>query len=109
MEYGDSAFVIARSRLPFGNPLVLRLWEVELVTLHSADSVHTALSIADHLPDPIERYGGTGEYMPYPLWARCDDSTIAIYDPARHVVRRMSLAGEEMAPHTLPPAKRIEL
>lgn len=44
--------------------------------------------------------------QPHPLWARCPDGALLLYDPADNVVRRLSGNGQELGFDSLPAERR---
>jgi hypothetical protein len=97
----DGAFLVARAREnAYAGP---DMWRADLLALEaSGGAPRTALPVGEILGDPGGRFGPGRLFEPHPLWARCADGTIALYDPLRNELRRFDGAGHERNPLPLP-------
>lgn len=113
MKGSRRGFLFARVR-PGGAPPYsgLGFWNADIV-LVQADSPAPALEVhtpvADLVGDPASRYPRATKLLPYPLWAVCGDSTVALYDPLENDVRRIAANGRVLTSVALPQERRVEL
>lgn len=86
------------------------MWGARIVELSRDGEVHPAFAISDRLGDPATRYGSTAtEFLPYPLFARCPDASIALYDPLSNGIIRLSPDDAVMDTIPLPPERSLEV
>lgn len=86
------------------------LWNIDLVMLGRDGSFGPAFPFSDRFGDPAARYGNTAaEFLPYPLWARCPDGAVALYDPLANGILRLSRDDAVLDTVALPPERELEL
>ena len=104
----EGSFLVARSKAnAYAGP---DIWSADLLLLDdSGREIRTALSVGDVVEAPGDRFGPGRLFEPHPLWSRCADGTIALYDPMRNEVRRFDAAGREAEALPLPPEQAIRI
>lgn len=88
----------------------IRLWKADIFLVRTdapAPVVEPRLAVADLLDDPAVRYPGATTFMPYPIWAICDDAGLRLYDPLGNAIRRFDRDGREGEPLSLPPERHV--
>jgi hypothetical protein len=86
------------------------MWGARIVELSRDASVRPAFAIADRLGDPASRYGGAAtEFLPFPLYARCPDGSVALYNPLDNAIVRLSPGDEVIDTIPLPPERNLEV
>jgi hypothetical protein len=87
-----------------------RLWTSDIVRLLPDGSTSTAFALGDRVGDPAARFGeGATEFLPYPLWAVCDDGSAAAYSPLRNNVVRYTADDVAADSTALPPEQALEI
>lgn len=107
MRATDQGFVFARASPAV--PWIYGLWSTEVVRLDRDGRLETVAWTADMVGDPGARFPGATRFLPYPLWASCPDGSLALYDPGRNGVHRLTASGDTVGWHVLPPERRLEM
>jgi hypothetical protein len=103
----EGGFLLARSRPGF--ELGLGVWSAQILHLDPRTPVLPVVADPEMvLGDPARRFPGVLYIIPIPLWDVCPDGRLALYDPLRNEVVRMSGREEAQAPVSLPPERRLE-
>lgn len=90
----------------------IRLWEADIFLVRTdtpAAPVERRLAVADLLGDPATRYPRATTFLPYPIWALCDDGGLRLYDPLGNSIRRFDRHGVEHEAFPLPPERRLAI
>lgn len=107
MRGTEGGFLVARADPSVA--WIFSLWSTDIVHLGRDGSVETVVRTADVVGDPSTRFPGATRFLPYPLWAACPDRSLAVYDPNRNAVVRLSAEGDSIGVHQLPPERRIPI
>jgi hypothetical protein len=99
-------FLVARSRGATSG--VGRLWQTDLVELRPDGSLRRVFSPANAVGERPDHLASAEQLSPFPMWARCPDGSVAVYDPVRNALRRFTAEGVERAAQALPPERRLE-
>jgi hypothetical protein len=101
----DEGFLVARGP-DDGFGMARSLWGAELVALSPEDGAVSAIvAPAEHLGDPEARYPGAMILLPFPLWDRCSDGRVVLYDPATNRLVRLERNGSTGPSVALPPER----
>lgn len=102
----DDGFLMATSG--DGAGYAVDFWDADLMVLARNGSASRLLETEDHVGDPATRYQGATQLLPFPLWARCADGSLVLYDPLENRLRMMSSEGVVDGSIELPPERRME-
>ena len=87
-----------------------RLWSADIIRLQPDGSTSVAFAVSDRVGDPATRFGeGATEFLPYPLWAVCNDGSGAVYSPLRNSVIRYTTDDVVSDSIALPPEQALEI
>lgn len=107
IDRSGGKFVYARPTP--GLPWISSFWSTEVVRLTKNGNAETVFSTADIVGDPTGRFGEARRFLPYPIWAACEDGSLAMYDPNANLLRRFGESGDPMRVHTLPPERGVPM
>jgi hypothetical protein len=86
------------------------MWGARIVELLRDGTVRPAFAVADRLGDPASRYGKAAtEFLPYPLFARCPDGSVAVYNPLDNAIILLAIGDEVVDRIALPPERNLEV
>lgn len=107
LEGTERGFVFAAP--PPGMPWIPATWHTDVVRLTLEGETEHVASTAELVGSAEERFAGAERFLPYPMWTSCPDGSLALYDPNRNQLRRLSADGVELAQHALPPEQRLSM
>lgn len=90
----------------------IRLWASDIFLVRTGGPgrvLEARHAIADLLGDPASRYPRATRFLPYPIWALCDDGGLRLYDPLGNSIRRFDRHGVEQEALPLPAERRLAI